>query len=483
MPLIYGEGRGKAYGRLQKEIGKQQEYLQLFRLSNSNSATYEWYKDRVEDRVEGTCQWFLHHEHFQTWLDQDAGALLVSADPGCGKSVLAKHLIDEALPRSATICYFFFQYHDQNTVRQALCALLHQLFLQKPSLIKQARKQFEIDGRDLANSATSLWTVLRNATQEPQAGPVIIVLDALDECAESEFEDVVRNVQSQFCSNQCGKLKYLLTSRPYEQILSRFRGLLASFPCIHIPGEEESETISQEVNRVIQYRVEKLAGEKRLSDGVKGHLAKKLLEIPHRTYLWVYLIFDHMGKKNFRKTPHGVETTIATLPTSVNEAYERILGKSEDRQMVRKAMSIILAASRPLTLSEMNVAMNINEKSASIHDLDLEKEEDFKSRLKACCGLFVSIHHGKIYFLHQTAREFLLAELPSPATVPSELLWHHSITLHHAHAVLAKLCMLYLNFFNSDTSYSDNHAFLDYSAKNWGTHFCGACTSSKRDCT
>ena len=36
----------------------------------------------------------------------------------------------EGLPRSATTC-FFSNNQDQNTVRQALCALLHQLFLQK----------------------------------------------------------------------------------------------------------------------------------------------------------------------------------------------------------------------------------------------------------------------------------------------------------------------------------------------------------------
>ena len=42
--------------------------------------------------------------------------------------------------------------------------------------------------------------------------------------------------------------------------------MLVNFPRIHIPGEEESETISQEVNRVIKYRVEGLAREKVLSD-------------------------------------------------------------------------------------------------------------------------------------------------------------------------------------------------------------------------
>ncbi|KAH6959663.1 hypothetical protein BKA56DRAFT_457271, partial [Ilyonectria sp. MPI-CAGE-AT-0026] len=464
--------------RLSKE---EQKCHQLFRLTTGGrDATYEWYKDRVEERVEDTCMWFLKHEHFQTWLNQESGPLLVTADPGCGKSVLAKYLIDHGLPRSTTICYFFFKDQDQNTVRQALCALLHQLFSQKPSLIEHAMTQFRKDGSGLINSIESLWKVLRNATKDPQAGPVIMVLDALDECAESEFADLMRNVESQFRSDHLGhgKLKYLLTCRPYDQVVSKFRGLLDDFPNIRIPGEEESETISQEVNYAIMRRINQLSMKKRFSTQIKSHLEKRLQETTHRTYLWVYLVFDYLGKEDFKKTLKGVESAIATLPRSINEAYEQILNKTKEDPMVRKALSIILAASRPLTLSEMNVAVNIDYTSQSIHDLDLEDEEDFKTRLRSWCGLFVSIHQGSIYFLHQTAREFLLADLASPTTVSSELRWHHSITTQDAHAVLAELCVLYLNFFNSNVNANgeaghslDKHAFLDYSAQTWGAHF------------
>ena len=149
-------------------FNEQRECLQLFRLTKSNEdATYEWYKDRVEDRIQDTCMWFLEHDHFQEWLKQESGLLLVSADPGCGKSVLAKYLIDHVLPRSSAICYFFFKDQDQNSVHQALCALLHQLFSQKPYLIQHAIKQFKKDGSGLINSTKSLWTILGNAVQDP----------------------------------------------------------------------------------------------------------------------------------------------------------------------------------------------------------------------------------------------------------------------------------------------------------------------------
>ncbi|OOQ88032.1 hypothetical protein PEBR_14662 [Penicillium brasilianum] len=467
----------------------REECLQLFRLtSGSKDATYEWYKDHVEARIEGTCEWFLHHQNFQKWLEQDAGPLFVSADPGCGKSVLAKYLIDDRLPRSATICYFFFKDQDQNTIRQALCAVLHQLFSQKPLLVEHAMKEFKKNGNGLINSTRLLWTILGNAVRDPHAGTIIIVLDALDECAESEIEDLIKSVQSQFRSDHC-KLKYLLTSRPYEQIVCKFMGLLGSFPYVRIPGEEESESVSREVNHVIQFRVEQLAKEKQLSVEVKNHLAKKLLRIPHRTYLWVYLVFDYLAAELFKKTPNGIDSTIATMPKSVYEAYEQILSKSKKGLLVRRALSIILVASRPLTLSEMNVALNVDYTSKSNRDLDLEEDNEFMLRLRTECGLFVSVYHNRVYFLHQTAREFLLAR--SQSIVLLENSWQHSITGQEGHRVLAEVCVVYLGFLNTratprDTKgeidqHLDCYKFIVYAAKNWVTHFLKAGLSASDD--
>ncbi|KAL6886925.1 hypothetical protein GGI43DRAFT_273204 [Trichoderma evansii] len=463
---------------------KEKECHQLFRLtSDSEDATYEWYKDRIEERVENTCLWFLKHENFQKWINQESGPLLVTADPGCGKSVLAKYLVDYELPRLAAICYFFFKDQDQNTFRQALCALLHQIFSQKPALIKHAMPQFDKDGQRLSESTASLWKILRNVTEDPETGPVIIVVDALNECAESEFADLIRNVKSQFSDgHSSGQLKYLLTCRPYEQITSQFHTLLNTFPDIRIPGEDDSEAISHEVNYVITHRINQLSAQKNFTSKIKSYSTARLQSISHRTYLWVYLIFKHLEEKVFKKTQKGIETTIATLPSSINEVYERILNKSKEPSIVQKVLSILLAASRPLTLSEMNIAINLAKTSQAIYDLVLEDADIFKSRIRSLCGLFISVYNNKIYFLHQTARDFLLAKSSSPAIIPLSLSWQHSISSRHAHTTLAELCMIYLDLFNSTDRFqkdikemrlnnSQYLDFLDYSAENWIAHF------------
>jgi len=51
----------------------------------------------------------------------------------------------------------------------------------------------------------------------------------------------------------------------------------------------------------------------------------------------------------------------------------------------------------------MNIAINVDTLTYKALDIDLEDEEDFRARLRHLCGLFVSVYHGKVYFLHQTA--------------------------------------------------------------------------------
>lgn len=466
---------------------KEQACHQIFRLSaGDRDVTYEWYKDRIANRVEGTCSWFTQHTYFQDWLAQESGPLLVSADPGCGKSVLAKYLVDVVLPRESCICYFFFKDQDQSTMRQALCALLHQLFHRQPALIKHALPQFEADGESLRNSTASLWKVFEASIKDPQAGSIIIVLDALDECTEGDLKTLVSNIEGGVScgQNASSRLKWLLTCRPYDQIMSRFSKLRLTCPQLHIPGDDKSEDICKEVNQVIMYRANEFAKLKSLTVSLKDHLYEHLQMITHRTYLWVHLVFEYLDREGFKKTTSGLDSAINTLPKSVSDAYEQILRKSKDRSVVQRVLSIILAASRPLSVSELNTAMNVSYDSKSIESLDLEEEDDFRARLRDWCGLFISIHNNKVYLLHQTAREFLLADSHLGTTALPECCWQHSIAVTTAHSTLAQICVLYLALLNSTSciegTYYENGIesiyvtygnFFHYSALNWDDHF------------
>ncbi|OJJ42569.1 hypothetical protein ASPZODRAFT_104980, partial [Penicilliopsis zonata CBS 506.65] len=113
----------------------QQRCHQAFKTS-----TYEQFKNNNPTRIEGTCEWVLKSPQYLNWWKSSCNDLLwISADPGCGKSVLAKSLIDldfQTCGLDLSICYFFFKDNDeQNNLATALCAILHQLFAQQPDLL------------------------------------------------------------------------------------------------------------------------------------------------------------------------------------------------------------------------------------------------------------------------------------------------------------------------------------------------------------
>lgn len=72
------------------------------RVSQFRTTDYERQMKLNPIRVRGTCEWFCKHEKFKSWLScKGSGLFLVSADPGCGKSTLARYLIEEVLPKNA----------------------------------------------------------------------------------------------------------------------------------------------------------------------------------------------------------------------------------------------------------------------------------------------------------------------------------------------------------------------------------------------
>jgi ankyrin repeat domain-containing protein 50 len=315
------------------------------------TSDYENHKARNPDRVSGTCQWFLQHQKFHNWLESKTASLLwVSADPGCGKSVLSKSLVDNELrsTESRTTCYFFFKDDDvgQKSATNSLCALLHQLFSQKPFLIRYAIPDFRREGANLPKLFRKLWNILTMAAADPNSGDIICILDALDECEESGRFDLIdtlngfyRNVTSDV---EKGTLKFLVTSRPYFDIERHFAQLTRHLPTIRLEGERESESISQEINLVIKNRVQIIGLELGLDDSQKVSLENELLRVTHRTYLWLKLIFEVI-RNHLEVTEKKLRKIIGTIPNTVDKAYEAILAKSTD---IKRAQKLFILLSR-----------------------------------------------------------------------------------------------------------------------------------------
>ena len=418
------------------------------------TSAYEQHKHVNPDRVDGTCMWVLSHPQYRQWFAKAHDDLLwISADPGCGKSVLAKSLVDNELRNtdSHTMCYFFFKDNEeQDNITTALCALLHQLFTHRPQLIRHAVPAWEKTGDKLTKEAPELWRTFLAATRDDEAHDVTCVLDALDECRPSDRHwliDMLTGFYTQISPSSSktprGRLKFLVTSRPYDDIEVGFQKTLENLPTIRLRGEEENDQIHKEIDLVIRVRVAKLASDLKLDRQIKDRLENKLLKMEGRTYLWLHLAIDDIYE-TYRDSVRPEETSIDTLPSTVGDAYEKILSRVTEKQKgnVKKILQIVVGARRPLTIQEMAVALGI---ATSTQPKSLDKVELdpiwLESNIRRWCGLFVFINHARIYLIHQTAKEFLICE--SGSTVPLSG-WKHCLNPREIEKVMTRICVDFL---------------------------------------
>jgi NACHT domain/Ankyrin repeats (3 copies) len=472
------------------------------------TSTYEQFKNNNPDRAPGTCRWVLENDIYAQWWQADKDDLLwISADPGCGKSVLVRSLIDHELQNTntSTICYFFFKDNkEQDSLATALCALLHQLFSARPQLLQYAMTSWEKSNQKLQSEVYELWRILLTAATSEEAYRVTIVMDALDECCENDRQKLIEllsdfYVKSSRHASRSSCLKILVTSRPYNEIENNFRGVGPRLSTIRLQGELESDRIHEEIDLVIQQKVTTLANDKFLSPSTTEKLKQKLLDMEHRTYLWLHLAFQDI-ENTFRSSlrPDSESIDSLLLPASVEDAYERILTRvpKTQKEVATEIFHIIIGARRALTTSEMAMALGILRRKGPQSFAEFKITEGrLRGLIRDLCGLFVFINHSKIYLIHQTAKEFLVQRgLPEVTG-----LWRHSLDPSNSEAIMARICVEYLSLDElyeiapakiskgrqalthhttqhdrKESKMGEEHeieALLSYSSEHWAAHF------------
>ncbi|RMZ79876.1 hypothetical protein DV737_g3201, partial [Chaetothyriales sp. CBS 132003] len=334
-----------------KEGIQDEKERRLFEDLARAAGTYERYKNINPRRVHGTCKWFLEDKRFCRWRDSTSSHLLwLSAGPGRGKSVLTRSLIDEGLlttnpttttitssrivtsVTTSTVCYFFFKDGGDGRMdgAHALCTILHQLF-KNPStsrLIEHALPKHKENSKTLAEKFSELWRILVDSASSPGAGEIVCILDALDECKEDSRREIIETLKD-FCCPRDGppspsRLKFLITSRPYDDLEWAFGKYPTTAAYWRFDGDEKSDQISQEIDLVIDARVQDIAAG--FTDDGKRQISERLKSTKNRTYLWLHLTFDIIQNTPSRYSKlSDIQKLLSDLPSEVSDAYEKIL--------------------------------------------------------------------------------------------------------------------------------------------------------------
>ena len=278
------------------------------------------------------------------------------------------------------------------------------------------------------------------------AHDVTCVMDALDECRPSDRRWLIDmlarfyiEISPSSSAKRRGRLKFLVTSRSYNDIQAEFQKTLDDLSIIRLRGEEKNDQIHQEIDLVIRKRVTQLAKDLKLHPQTKDQLETKLLEMKHRTYLWLYLAIEDISK-SYRNSLRPEEALINALPSTVEDAYEKILSRiiGDQRSIVKKILQIVVGARRPLAVQEMAIALGLatSPHSRSLRDALIDPAR-LETNLCHWCGLFVFINHTRIYLIHQTAKEFLICDSGSPLLCG----WKHCLDPRETEKDMARICV------------------------------------------
>ncbi|RDW70378.1 hypothetical protein BP5796_08775 [Coleophoma crateriformis] len=450
---------------------------------------YDDQKNQNPLHIPGTCLWALEHPNYLRWRkNTDQRLLWISADAGCGKSVLCRTIVDDDLPEhavNASVLYFFFKdtSDDQRSGHKAIRSLLHQFISRRFSLVKNVMPLYDELGDKKMDQASffQLWSVFLAMMRDPDAGEVICLFDALDECREHDQEELIRSINN-FCSTQqhspSPKVRFLITSRPYLDIQAAFENVVQTSIGIRLNGALESDSIKKEIDLFIRHHVTDIGKQIKLPPKVQEYLHETLLSMENRTYLWLHLIIKSLPKEWPRKISEMKEI-IRTLPREINATYESLLSKSPNMKYARKVLDFVLAAYEPLTLDELDVALSVSEEAKSYKSLELEGPESLRERLPGLCGLMINIIGSKVYFIHQTVKEFLLHRKEASQE------WNFTVEKSHHH--MALVCIQILSFPETTAATVNihqsllevkyrprifsTHPLLSYSAFYWADHY------------
>jgi hypothetical protein len=419
MVTNYGEGEENAFRRLREEIHKSlhgprknqgftqiekedQECIKSLRITDPRHD-----KKRIETTKGGllddSYRWVLDNADFQRWRNDPQSRLLwIKGDPGKGKTMLLCGIINELekqMSKSDILSYFFCQATDPriNTATTVLQGLLYLLVDRQPLLISHIRKKLDYAGQALfkdANAWIALTEILTNVLQDPSLRSIYLIIDALDEC----IVDLPKLLQFVTQHSASSRVKWILSSRNLADIEEQ----LERAGKVRLSLELNAESVSMAVSNFIEQRVSQLAQKKKYDNKTRDTVLERLASNSNNTFLWVALVcqnLDMIPRRNVIKN-------LNTFPPGLDSLYERMIqqiyNSGDDTDLCKEILALVATVHRPITLAELATFVTQIEDIAD--DLEAIRE------IVNICGSFLTIREDTIYFVHQSAKDFLLTE-------------------------------------------------------------------------
>ncbi|KAK2052386.1 ankyrin repeat protein [Colletotrichum caudatum] len=374
---------------------------------------YVLQKDRNSVCAPESGQWFFHHPEYEAFRTaREPQLLFVTAEAGGGKSTTMRAVIDtlQASDEPPLIAYFFFK-DDDDRLRSydaAMSTLIYQLLVKDRGLVRHVRRPYRQYGDAIRHQTGEMrQIIMKIATQSKR--DILCVLDALDECAAPDRKQLVADLNAfQNTVQPTSRLRFIVSSRPYQDENHPYTDLLASSNIRHLAGENAQ--VRSDIRKVIRF--------KSIQDMLNARLSDQ--NVHTRSFLAVRMAFELLDSHHRMHKGAGkrtIDIVLADIPQKLGDQFDEMLNRSLDREHAWRLFSIILAVRKTLELSEFKVIYSLTQPTTSTvgaprsyDELEMPTDdEEFKRFVRSRCGLFITFGRNSVHLFHQTAREHLMA--------------------------------------------------------------------------
>ncbi|KAL2673907.1 hypothetical protein Neosp_012352 [[Neocosmospora] mangrovei] len=382
--------------------------------------------------------WILEHPGYDTFTnDPSSRVLWIKGDCGKGKTMLLCGIIDQLDRSTDPLSYFFCMATEkhQSSDTDVMRGLIYTILDHYPSLMPKLRAEYDkTQGKlfEMSNVNLNLQNVLTDMLKDPILEDAVFVIDSLDECITDRPALTKLIVH---LSSSC-RPKWIVSSRVWPEIQKEIGGIQGLVP-ITLEDEKNRKHVAKAVQSYIRARVDELAKkwdeEDKDSEGdesenddendnnkidnedLKRRVYDYMVANAEDTFLWVALVCQRLTESNVYK--HRVLEELEQIPKGLHDLYklmmDRILTSSESDRL-KAVLTTACLAHRPLKSKEMAIL---------VESMERYDEKAIRKTVRSC-GSFLAYQDRTIYFVHQSAKEYLL-DKRAEEIIPHGLEHHH----------------------------------------------------------
>ena len=378
---------------------------------------------------EGTRQWLF--DHVLSLLKKsmpsttDTKILLITGNPGMGKSVIAAKLMSIFKLDSKIAGWFFFQHH---MGRRSNCKMLVQsLCHQMMSTVSGFSAQVEEHCSDIDPSSLSPLELFACLIREPlhylppDHAEMIIVIDALDECDFASQQDLTKLFIREFVKLPKW-LSIIATTRPDQKLLRALKRVKHVIELL--PNDPRN------LNDIRMFLVDFF--KEKISNSQLESAVELLLKKSEGMFLYFYYAIDSLAGR----AEVSLDELDKLLPDGIDDYYElnfHRLFEAMGKEKYHKLLQAILASRSP-GLPQAFVGRLL--------DLDVQET----TKVMTLISTLFPVHNNCIAVFHKSVLDWLLND---------DLAGKYAVDLMAGQKSLAKLCHLLLQQINTAASLSD----------------------------